>query len=447
MVIRKRRSAAWAVLAVGWGLLMPVGPASAQDFLPPVQVGTVQSGSINEASGLDASVENPGVLWVHNDSGDTARAFAMNTAGDHLGIYNLTGLGATDWEDISLGPDPNTGDSYLYLGDIGDNNAVRSSIQIHRVLEPTVSASQSPVTVSLTGVETFTLLYPDGPRDAETLMVDPLTGDIYIISKRDLQPRVYRAPFPQSSASPITLDYLGLLPWGLSFPVGGDISPDGDEIIVRGAEVFTHGASLWTRSPGQSIWDALSGSPLAVPAPSEPQGEAIAFDADGDGYFTVSEGVNQPVYYIQRLGPGDFDEDGDVDADDIDLLCANIGGAPDPYDLDGDNDVDLDDQTLLIETLVEWSDGVTAGVGTRRGDWNLDGQVNVTDLQITKAYFGQSGLGWAQGDGNCDGLADLTDLQILKADFGYAASPVPEPATLSVLTLGVCSHLLKRRKS
>ena len=214
-------------------LIVPASSAWAQGFLPPVNVGIVQSGSTNEASGIAASFNSVDVLWVHNDSGDSARTFAMNTAGDHLGIYNISGVGAYDWEDIAIGPGPLAGESYLYLGDIGDNNAVRSSIQIHRVLEPAVTANQTPVMTSLAGAETITLLYPDGARDAETLLVDPDTGDIYIISKRDLTPRVYRAAYPQSTASPITMDYLGTLPWSLGFPVGGAISPDGEEIIVK----------------------------------------------------------------------------------------------------------------------------------------------------------------------------------------------------------------------
>ena len=421
-----------------------VTSARAQDFFPPVAVGTVQSGAINEASGMAASVANAGVLWVHNDSGDSARAFAMNTAGDHLGIYNISGVGATDWEDMAIGPGPVAGSDYLYLGDIGDNDAVRSSIQIHRVLEPGVALGQAPVNVSLTGAETITLLYPDGARDAETLMVDPLSGDIYVISKRDLSPRVYRAPYPQSTASAITRDYLGVLPWSLSFPVGGAISPDGDEIIIRGAEVFSNGASLWTRSVGQSVWDALSGSRAIIPAPSEPQGEAITFDSDGQGYFTVSEGANQPIYYIQRISPGDFDEDGDVDADDIDTLCANLGNAA--YDLDGDSDADEDDLIFLVEQYAQWDSGAAAGVGTYRGDFNLNGLVNATDLAIMANGFGLPG-GYSDGNVNCDTVVNATDLAILAANFGLTApgAPVPEPASLVLLSLGGLALLRRRR--
>lgn len=92
--------------------------ADGPEFLAPQQVGTVQQVAIDEAPGLAASILNSGVLWTHNDSGDSARAYAMDTQGNHLGIYNITGAGATDWEDIAVGPGPAGGVSYLYLGDM-----------------------------------------------------------------------------------------------------------------------------------------------------------------------------------------------------------------------------------------------------------------------------------------------------------------------------------------
>jgi len=435
------------IAVVGWVLVVASSIAQGQEFLPGVVVGTVESAAVNEASGLAASRDNAGVLWAHNDSGDSARAFAMDTAGNHLGIYNILGASAYDWEDMAIGPGPVAGDDYLYLGDIGDNNAVRSSIKVYRVPEPLVDPGQDPMNVDLGGAETITLLYPDGARDAETLMIDPLNGDIYVVSKRESRSRVYRAAYPQSTIDPITMDYLGQLPWG--WATGGDISPDGDEIIVRG---YWSG-SLWTRGPGQSIWDALAGSPVSVPIASEPQGEAIGFDSAGEGYFTVSENTHQPIYYYQRIGPGDFDSDGDVDADDVDLLCANIG-TTDPgllamMDLDGDLDVDTDDQILHITTLLEYDldgDDVADGQGTFQADFNTDGVVDLADLTILRGNSGLTGKGFADGDTNCDGTVDLADLTTLRGLSGSSVSGVPEPAFASWFALGGASLLRRRRR-
>ena len=146
---------------------------------------------------------------------------------------------------------------------------------------------------------------------------------------------------------------------------------------------------------------------------------------------------------------GDFDGDGDIDADDIDILCANMGGDPGAYDLDGNGAVDEDDMIYLIETLAEYDtdgDGTPDGTGSHRGDFNLDGVVNATDLQIMKGSFGLSGVGYAAGNANCDTVVNATDLQILKAKFGLSASAVPEPATLAVLALGASGVLAHRRR-
>lgn len=293
----RRTAVLTATVAVAaWGSLLVGGAgAGGAQFDVGVQVGTVENASVNEASGIAASRQNSNVLWAHNDSGDSARVYAMNIQGTHLGIYNLAGIGATDWEDMAIGPGPVPGQSYLYLGDIGDNLAVRASIQVYRVAEPAVGATQTPVTVNLGGAETITLVYPDGARDAETLMVDPLTNDIYVVSKRESQSRVYRAAYPQSTGATITMQYVGQLPWG--WATGGDISWDGDEILIRGYG----NASLWSRPQGGNLWDAFASPATSVPLVAEPLGEAIAFDAAGIGYFTTSEGSNPPIYHFARV--------------------------------------------------------------------------------------------------------------------------------------------------
>src|SRR5262249_7387635 len=111
---------------------------------PAVEAGTVDSDAIFEASGLVASRAHSGVWWVHNDSGDSARVFAISSEGALLGTFQLAGASAQDWEDIALGPGPKSGVDYLYLGDIGDNGEARENIVVWRLEEPAVEVA-SPV--------------------------------------------------------------------------------------------------------------------------------------------------------------------------------------------------------------------------------------------------------------------------------------------------------------
>ncbi len=267
-------------------------------YAKAVTAGLVQEPSLTEASGVVASRKTPGVLWVHNDSGDPARVFAISDAGVALGMFLLGGASAVDWEDIAIGPGPVSGQSYLYLGDIGDNGESRSNVEVYRVAEPAEVAS-----AMLAGIEQITLVYPDHPHNAETLLVDPSNGDLYIVAKSgDGISPVFRAAAPVSAAVPITLEQVTTLTFGAAPLAGGatttagDISADGSEIAIR-----TYGSAfLWRRAPGATIAQALATEPCPIPLANEGQGEALGFAADGSGYYTLSEGTLVPLSFYAR---------------------------------------------------------------------------------------------------------------------------------------------------
>jgi hypothetical protein len=375
-------------------------------FEPGLQVGTVAHSSLDEVSGIAASQQNSDVLWVHNDRGGSARVFAMNRQGTHLGIYNLSGATNYDWEDIAIASGPVAGVDYLYVGDIGDNNGSRIYVRVFRVAEPVVDSHQSPIETTLTGVDTITLVYPDGARNAEALMVDPVTKDIYIISKTDSFSRVYRAPYPQSTTSTITMEYKCELPWNKA--AGGDISLDGDMIIVKTGEPSNNRASLWLRPAGTNLWDAFSGTECTVPFLSELNGEAVCFDGDGWGYYTTSERLHQPIYYFASVNTklsiteimSKSAHSGSTDGDWWELTYA--GSAT--VDLTG---YSWDDNSNIAGTVTFGN--ITIGpsesiiilddngswVASWKSEWGLGSEVNVYDHSHFSGAF--PGLGSADG--------------------------------------------------
>ena len=93
-----------------------------QTYAPPVKLATIADSAINESSGLVASRTNSGAYWTHNDSGGGPFIYALDTNGETLGTFRVNGATNRDWEDIAAGPGPQHGRSYLYIGDIGDND-------------------------------------------------------------------------------------------------------------------------------------------------------------------------------------------------------------------------------------------------------------------------------------------------------------------------------------
>jgi len=276
--------------------LAEVTPPPCPEFVVSVQAGLVASDALIELSGLAVSAKNAGVLWAHNDAGDKPRFFALGVDGRHLGILTVSGAGFVDWEAMAIGPGFTPGQFFLYAGDIGDNGAIRKDVRIYRVLEPDVDPSGEPFDETA-AADTLRVVYPDGAHNAEAFFVDPLTGDLFIVTKENPSSLVFRIPAPFVPGATVEAEKVAEV--GFASPTGGDISAVGDEILLRGYGQ----ARLWRRVGGEDIAAAFSREACPVPLVSEPQGEAIAFAPDGSGYFSSTEGpggVAQAITFYAR---------------------------------------------------------------------------------------------------------------------------------------------------
>lgn len=296
-------------LPLPWSLLLaavlcgaaPAGGAEpCPDYDAGTRLGTVQDHTITEISGVVASRRQDGVLWVHNDSGDDPRLYALARDGRLLATVTLTAATHRDWEDLALGPGPDAARDYLYVGDIGDNKEKRTSIRVYRLPEPAVDAGAgAPAEIAVDDVEELRITYPDGAHDAETLLVDPADGGLYVVTKDDSGPSaLYRYPAPIRARAVVTLERLVAIPgtdrnemWQRT-PTGGDIAADGGRVALR----LYHQVWLWPRAPGQALSEAIAAEPCVASQQEEHQGEAIAFDPDGRGYLTISEGLRPPIW-------------------------------------------------------------------------------------------------------------------------------------------------------
>lgn len=299
--------------------------------------GAVERVELVETSGLAASWRNDGVVWAINDSGQRAGLYAMGPDGSDLGFFALVRGGAdvaaVDIEDLAIA------DGTLYLADIGDNGRRRPTVMIYAVDEPELGGPRQAVGDIDGEVDgevevkaAIEVRYPDGRTDAEALMVDPIRGELVILSK-DLDDgsaptRIYTVPLDPSASQEAVVDATlvgeidiaaltassnGFSLSTLLFPgsvTGADLSPDADLIALR-----TYGSVwLYRRDLTASVADALlSGVLCEVGSASEQQGEAVAFLPVSPGdtssgrvvrYVTVSEGQNPPVNLSVARIPG-----------------------------------------------------------------------------------------------------------------------------------------------
>lgn len=257
-------------------------------------LGTVTSNLLPEISGLVVSRSQPGVLFAHNDSGDSATFYALDRTGALTQRFRLQDETAIDWEDIAIGPAGGSGDS-LFLGDIGDNSQSRPSIRVLIVPEPKVDGSVEELSIAANTIRRLVLHYPGAKQNCEAMIVDPANGDIYLIAKQTSgAAQIFRKSAPHSDGEDVTLELVGTLGVPNTLVTAADISADGTRILVR----TYNKAFLWERD-GAGIVETLSRPTCSVPLPKQPQGEAIAFEADGSGYLTISEGLSQPLYRLE----------------------------------------------------------------------------------------------------------------------------------------------------
>jgi len=232
---------------------------------------------LDEASGIADSKANPGYLWVQQDSGNPNEIALLSHDGILLKKINIKPAVNRDWEDITTGNGPVAGANYIYLADIGDNALAASTYFTYRFTEP-ASANDT-----VFNCDKITFQYPDGSHDAEAMLVDNTTKDIYIITKQDSRSRIYKISYPQNTNGINIASLSGSL--SFSGVTASAISADGKEILIK---TYTS-IYYWQRNTTQSIEQTLAANPVTLSSQFEPQGEAICFKNDNSGFFTLSE--------------------------------------------------------------------------------------------------------------------------------------------------------------
>jgi hypothetical protein len=291
-------------IAVALGCWMPVAAAS-----PPsgsMELFVIADPRITEASGLALSGRHDGVLWMHNDSGGEARLFGVRFDGSVAAVASLDGAENVDWEGMARGPG-----GTLWVGDIGDNDVSRGEIVVYRVNEPDLGETQ-------VNASRFVLRYPDGPHDAEALLVNPVTGRLWVATKQIYGGGLYEAPEQLSGDSVNELVRVNEVP---SVVTDGTWSADGQQYVLR-----DYGRAY--------IYDPAGVATGQVELPGQDQGqnqgESVTYSASGTSLLSGSEQANSTIWEIPLSGAGPPTDESSGDATGEDTT----GDAP-PGSIDG----------------------------------------------------------------------------------------------------------------
>ena len=221
---------------------------------------------IVESSGL---VARDGLFVTVNDSGDSGRTFVVD------GSTGRT-VGGAGWsgEPVDVEALAPTAHGSVLVGDIGDNTESRESVTILEVPSGRGFHDVEPASYPLT--------YSDGPRDAETLLVHPVSGRVLVASKSLLGGVLYAAPKRLRETGPNVFQPVGDV---LGFATDGAFFPDGRHFVLR-----DYGRAVVYSYPGLAVVGELR-------LPDQQQGEGIAVDQDGR-VFVSTEGQFSAVHQV-----------------------------------------------------------------------------------------------------------------------------------------------------
>jgi hypothetical protein len=311
-----------ALLAAGCAADVPeedVGASSAAlatctAYGAPVSMGTIEwtvanpsKDQVNEGSGIAASWIHDSVYYVIDDgsaadNGADARFFAIDRTGKARGRFKLSsGAANVDWEDVAVGPCKNAGlgaGSCVFIADVGNNGGGRVKLDLYVMPEPTNTGAGFD-TRAVSNWKKFTFQYAGGiTRNAESLLVHPVTGDVYVVTKKGGDAEVFKMPAPLTSS--MVAQRIALLPQTRFHNApftGADFHPDGRRVILRTSK---DGGTLTEIRNTGSGWDdvwATATSTVVGPfaTPSEGQAEAVTYSRSGVSLYTFGEGTGRDL--------------------------------------------------------------------------------------------------------------------------------------------------------
>lgn len=248
-----------------------------------------------EISGIAPSVQNKGMFWVHNDSGDKPQLFLVNTALEvQFTILFSDEIKHIDWEDITLSSKDEK--TMITIADIGDNRAVRKNVTLYQFEEPKIQTDKESIRIDQ--VEVMHINYAEGPRDAEALAFDPIGQKFVIFSKRDEQIKVYLfefSPGQKEIQSDFEVDLTALNPSSVypNMVTAADINSEGYVLLKNYEDVFLlpnlDGFSLEERFRAEVNFERVNYIP-------ELQGEALCWDLVNFSYYCTSEKQDDGVF-------------------------------------------------------------------------------------------------------------------------------------------------------
>ena len=259
------------------GAALPISASATTtaDPTPPKKLFTIKDDRIKDPSGFAKSQKHDDLYWTANATTDGVRVFGLDTTGR---LKVELGFKAQVQDIEAVGVDR---DGTIYIADIGDNKVNRDMIEIYTIPEPASLKDSDSVKY-----HRFDFTYPDGPHDAETLLVEPGTSQLYIVTKSTKGTgAIYAAPPAPTRQGTNELSKLAPAPSGVI--TDGTFLPDGQRVVLRtNLDVAT---VAWGDTP-----TAIARTPVAFG-----QGETVAVGPTDNTVLVGTEGTNSAVYQVQ----------------------------------------------------------------------------------------------------------------------------------------------------